>query len=477
MSIQNPLFNTSLPFPKQTGINPSSQATIPNPTLFNPTAQVPSSNVWTWPPNSYQMPFPQSNQSAQSVNVPSNLPSMPINPPQSVSPNWQGTFLTSQQPANLSGTNTAPVFQQTTNPNWSFVPQAPHQTQIPTTSSSQIQQSSYGTTVAPNMTTNWPPMMTSSFMGPPSSTPPVTTTYQSFPNQYPPTYTERCYKNFVCFDGSNWDLFMPLFLQEGANFGWSHAEYKHQFLRRLRGNAMQIGRHIGNLHEMPWITLFDLAAKWYGKVHNKFHYQVQFKNQKREADWTYSQFSSLLRALATKGFPERTEKSIDEMVLDRLVDYSREIDHLIYERYTQNVITSAQAFADMADMWFASFPDREPSYEKFWKGSTKRTNLFAITNPDSIALKTPPRNSTNFSSRVFQNRSQRNNRRFAKVPKNPCPFCKTGPPNSGYHWGDQCPNRGNSGRLNPKQKDITNDSLNWILPPLGNNQSTGGGKN
>jgi hypothetical protein len=268
---------------------------------------------------------------------------------------------------------------------------------------------------------------------------------------------------------------MPLFLQEAQQFLWSEEERKHQFLRRLTGKATQMAKHIGSLQDMRWDELFDLASKWYGHAQNKFHFQVEFVKQVREKTWTYSQFVTLLPTLAVKGYPERAKSSIEEMVLDRLVSYARDTDHLIYERYTQSPVTTVQDFITLADTWLAAFPNREPCYEKFWQNKKKiGGSLVAFTQEMNTPFIDPSRdgkrqltserkqgvNRGSAHTRVFRSSTTWN-----RQPRTQCPNC-----HAGYHWARDCPKletRGDVRNSDRKSEKLSpkSESLNSQLPP------------
>jgi hypothetical protein len=317
---------------------------------------------------------------------------------------------------------------------------------------------------------------------------PVTTQQLSYTQSQVTNPNERCYRNFIRFDGENWELFMPLFLQEAENFVWNDHEKKHQFLRRLTGKATQIAKHIGDLHHMPWQELYELAAKWYGHSQNKFQFQVKFTNQKRESSWTYSQFATFLRTLAVKGYPDRSRVSIDEMVLDRLVAYARETDHIIYERFTQSTVTSVQEFVNVADAWLAAFPGRDPNYDRFWKDRHyKKEHLTTFSNTVVSPCPSRPNVVTrpNFQHVNKESRWSKSRQWTRRPPRSPCPICHDGPPDAGFHWRRECPQL-RPERQNPHDENNTQTQrtsmnqesapLNWKRPSPSTKPETSEGK-
>jgi hypothetical protein len=184
----------------------------------------------------------------------------------------------------------------------------------------------------------------------------------------PPDPLKRSYHTIMRFDGDNWPLFNAVFADEGRIFSWTPQEWKQQFLRRLTGKAaIQFAEHIGHLETMTWDEMYALAQKWYGKVHDRSYFQNKFDEQKREKNWTYSQFSTLLWSLATKGNPDWCQEVVEAVVFDRLRRYARLTDHLIYEAITRERASTVAELVRTADQWFTDYPGREPTYQAFWK--------------------------------------------------------------------------------------------------------------
>jgi hypothetical protein len=170
------------------------------------------------------------------------------------------------------------------------------------------------------------------------------------------------------FDGGNWSLFDAVFQNEGRMFGWTPEEYKQQFLRRLTGKAAaQFADHIGDLAHMTWVEMYELASKWYGRSQDRSYFQHRFEEQKREKQWTYSQFATLLKSLAAKGNPGWSQEVLEAVLFDRLRRYARNEDHLIYEAVARERVTTVSDLIRVADQWMVDFPDRSPSYHLFYR--------------------------------------------------------------------------------------------------------------
>jgi hypothetical protein len=262
--------------------------------------------------------------------------------------------------------------------------------------------------------------------------------------------TKRGWSHVTLLYGtSNWAQFEQVFMQEGQIFQWTEQEYKYQLLRRLAGEATEFAEHVANLHEITWPEMWNLARTWYGKAQETSYFQRQFETLQRKPKWSYSQFSSLMKAHARRAKPERDLDIIDAMVFDRLVAYAREVDKSIYDAIVRTKPQTVGELVAVADQWFEDYPEGDPTGRFLYKPRVfaRQTHIGAVTTP-----KTPqpggmsrPRgwSSPDWKNMTKGPSTERNTSRPLKsrepfprsnTARTPCPIC-----HQAFHWIDECP--------------------------------------
>jgi hypothetical protein len=192
------------------------------------------------------------------------------------------------------------------------------------------------------------------------------------------------WKNFVKFDGSNWDHFYNAFKFEAEECGWDE-EYKKQMMySRLIEEATEVTKTV-DITTITFDDFVEVLRKSYAREDRYADFRHQFHNTKRRPGQNYSLFANHLRYLCKKAHPNFSEQSINDLVYEQLWYYASQFDKAIYERFS---ITNARSVDDIireGDRWLCDHP--EPIREECQiKQNSSRQGIRQIAQMDSQRL-------------------------------------------------------------------------------------------